>query len=93
MRPSTQGVYGLPGKWVCREDIWLNSHKWFKYWPCVWDGDLDEHRGAITYDFFHLRLPSWGMLYDIRCDEYRWGQRVLFWHGRKGFRMGVYFPP
>lgn len=96
MRPPVAGVWGLPEKWVSPSETWsapqADAGKWFGYWPCVWNGDIDRHRCAITHDFGFLRLPSWGYAYDISYDGQRWGQRVLLWHGRKGFRLGWYFP-
>lgn len=84
-------VKGLPKDWIWQRDVpW---GKWFFWHPHVWNGDYDEHGYAVLHEFAYLRLPSWGMLCDISMDEDRWGQRVLIWHGRKGFRMGAYFPP
>ncbi len=34
-----------------------------------------------------LRLPVYGMFYDIEYDQHLWGQRVLYWHGHMGFRL------
>lgn len=36
---------------------------------------------------FWLRLPSFGWYFDYNFDHELWGQRVLFYHGRQGFRF------
>lgn len=38
-----------------------------------------------------FRLPIWRHGYDICCDQLRYGQRVLAWYGRGGFRLSWYF--
>lgn len=42
--------------------------------------------------FMMLALPSWGMLYDVRTDKDRWGQRQLVYLGRRGFFIVPRFP-
>lgn len=47
-------------------------------------------RAGLVYDEAHLLwvcLPSWGFGYDYPRDEDRWGQRVLFYHGKQGFSI------
>ena len=44
-------------------------------------------------DCFYLKLPFFGMGYSICEDVERWGQRILWWHGRRGFRLAWYFKP
>jgi hypothetical protein len=43
--------------------------------------------------FIRVRLPSYGMMYSINVDEYRWGQRVLMYRGHAGFSIWPYFKP
>jgi hypothetical protein len=50
---------------------------------------------GVTRDnarFILIRLPSWGYGYSINCDEERWGQRCLFYHGHRGFSLMWIFP-
>lgn len=34
-----------------------------------------------------LRLPVWGFEYCPQTGDYRWGQRVVVYHGWHGFRL------
>lgn len=63
------------------------ASRWFHYFS------VQDWKDDQWYDAFFLRLPSWGFGYDMTMDEERWGQRVLRWHGKRGFSMGWSFPP
>lgn len=39
-----------------------------------------------------LWLPTWGFEYSPAHDDYRWAQRVLFYHGWYGFSFRWRFP-
>jgi hypothetical protein len=78
------GVLGLPKSYI---NAWASlPDRWFAT-ALMWNGDVDECGYAKVYRVARLRVPSWGMLYDVAADEYRWGQRVLLYHGRDGFRI------
>ncbi|HEY2002157.1 MAG TPA: hypothetical protein VGG80_07550 [Acidobacteriaceae bacterium] len=40
-----------------------------------------------------VRLPSYGIGYEINTDTERWGQRVLCYHGHSGFSIQWWFEP
>lgn len=54
----------------------------------TWAFDEPEHAAH----FVIVRLPSFGVGYDLSRDENRWGQRALLYHGRKGFSLIWLFP-
>ena len=48
-------------------------------------------RTAIEERVIKIRLPVWGLGYEICSDSERWGQRVLAWYGCSGFKLGWAF--
>lgn len=51
-----------------------------------------EHRDGREERCAWLRLPSWGIGYDMCTDEMRWGQRVLWYFGHRGLEIRWRFP-
>ena len=84
----TDYVHGVPEKYI--RSFMEIPDRWF-WWGTLWNGDFDEGRRAQVYTVAILRLPVWGSFYDVARDEYRWGQRVLLYHGKSGFRLGTRF--
>lgn len=54
------------------------------------NGNLDA-AGLSAHDrytmLYWIALPSYGEYYSFEYDDYQWGQRVLLYHGRKGFSL------
>jgi len=80
--------------------LFLQWHGFTRRWPTrnEWDLLPDTLAGGVVsgdpasfarpkVPILWLRLWSFGMYYDIASDAHRWGQRVLVWHGLKGFRI------
>lgn len=81
--------------------LWLQWHDRLDCWPTVDEGEdyigatiagarRIRFRGLVRV--YHepvlwLRLPSFGMYYDLTTDSHRFGQRVLVYHGREGWRV------
>lgn len=48
-----------------------------------------RERGQDVEEWFCvIRLPIYGMGYDVCKDELAWSQRMLYIGGRSGFRLG-----
>jgi hypothetical protein len=41
-------------------------------------------RGELASEYWLIRLPSWGMEYQLNLDEYKFSQRYIAWDSVSG---------
>jgi hypothetical protein len=61
--------------------------------PECWINRVTRHdRGDLTSDIWLIRLPSWGMVYQVNIDEERFSQRYIAWDSVSGRKWSSGIP-